>query len=143
MSADDFLDTNIFVYLFDEVAPRKRRVAQRLVRRSVADGSGCISHQVIQETMNVVIGKLGATPERMRQLMDDVLFPLWRVKPTRTLYRRSLDVRARYGFAVYDSLIVAAALEAGCRTLYSEDLQHGQRLEGLTIVDPFRRRSDA
>lgn len=92
--------------------------------------------------MNVVIGKLGGTPERMRELMDDVLFPLWRVKPTRTLYRRSLDVRARYGFAVYDSLIVAAALDAGCRTLYSEDLQHGQRLEGLTIVDPFRRRSD-
>ena len=143
MSADEFLDTNIFVYLFDEDAPRKRRIAQRLVRRSVANGSGCISHQVIQETMNVVIGKLGSTPERMRELMDDVLFPLWRVKPTRALYRRSLDVRARYGFAVYDSLIVAAVLDAGCRTLYSEDLQHGQRLEGQTIVDPFRRRSEA
>ena len=143
MSVDDFLDTNIFVYLFDETAPRKRHVADRLVRRSVADGSGCISYQVIQETMNVVIGRLGATPEQMRQLMTDVLFPLWRVNPTQTLYRRGLDVRARYGFSVYDSLIVAAALDAGCKTLYSEDLQHGQRMEGLTIVNPFRSPSSA
>ena len=142
MSVDHFLDTNVFVYLFDETTPRKRQVAGRLVRRSVANGRGCISHQVIQETMNVVIGKLGGTPEQMRQLMDEVLFPLWRVQATRTLYRRGLEVRARYGFSVYDSLIVAAALDAGCKTLYSEDLQHGQRMEGLTVVDPFRPRSD-
>ncbi len=137
MSVDDFLDTNVFVYLFDETASGKRQIADSLVRRGLADGSGCISYQVIQETMNVFVGKLGATPEQMRQLMDDVLFPLWRVDPSRALYRRGLDVRARYGFSVYDSLIVAAALDAGCRTLYSEDLQHGQRIEGLTIVDPF------
>ena len=137
MSVDDFLDTNVFVYLFDETAPGKREVADSLVQRSLADGRGCISYQVIQETMNVLVGKLGATPEQMRKLMDDVLFPLWRVDPTRTLYRRGLDVRARYGFSVYDSLIVAAALDAGCSTLYSEDLQHGQRIVGLTIVNPF------
>ena len=137
MSVDDFLDTNVFVYLFDETAPRKRQIADRLVRRGLADESGCISYQVVQETMNVFVGKFGATPEQMRQLMDDVLFPLWRVNPSRTLYRRGLDVRARYGFSMYDSLMVAAALDAGCRTLYSEDLQHGQRIEGLTIVDPF------
>ena len=137
MSVDDFLDTNVFVYLFDETAPGKRQVADSLVHRGLADGCGCISYQVIQETMNVLVGKLGATPEQMRKLMDDVLFPLWRVDPSRTLYRRGLDVRARYGFSVYDSLIVAAALDAGCSTLYSEDLQHGQRIEGLTIVDPF------
>lgn len=136
MSVDDFLDTNIFIYLFDKTAPRKRHVADGLVHRALADGSGCISYQVVQETMNV-LGKLGATPDQMRQLMDDVLFPLWRVNPNRTLYRRALNVRARYGFSMYDSLILAAALDAGCRTLYSEDLQHGQRIEGMTVVDPF------
>ena len=137
MSVDDFLDTNVFVYLFDETAPGKRQVADSLVQRGLADGRGCISYQVIQETTNVLVGRLGATPEQMRKLMDDVLFPLWRVDPSRTLYRRGLDVRARYGFSVYDSLIVAAALDAGCSTLYSEDLQHGQRIEELTSVDPF------
>ena len=96
MSVDDFLDTNVFVYLFDETAPGKRQVADSLVQRGLADGRGCISYQVIQEAMNVLVGRLGATPEQMRKLMDDVLFPLWRVDPSRTLYRRGLDVRARY-----------------------------------------------
>ena len=48
------------------------------------------------------------------------------------------DWQSRYGFGFYDSLIVAAALDAGCKTLYSEDLQHGQRVEGVTIINPFR-----
>ena len=64
--------------------------------------------------------------------------PLWRVNPTRALYQRGLDLQTRYRFSFYDSLIVAAALDAGCKTLYSEDLQHGQRVEGVTITDPFR-----
>jgi predicted nucleic acid-binding protein len=63
---------------------------------------------------------------------------LWSVNPTPALYRRALDVQQRYGFSFYDSLIIAAGLEAGCKTLYSEDLQHGQQVEGLTVVDPFR-----
>ena len=58
--------------------------------------------------------------------------------PTRALYQRALDLQTRYQFRFYDALIVAAALAAGCTRLYSEDLQHGQRIEGLTIVNPFR-----
>ena len=54
------------------------------------------------------------------------------------LYHRGLDLQIRYRFSFYDSLIVAAALEAGCKTLYSEDLQHAQEIEGLTIANPFR-----
>ena len=143
MRVDDFLDTNVFIYLFDETDPAKRRIADGLVQRSMEHGSGCISFQVIQETMNVLIGKLGATPDQVRQLLDDVLFPLWRVRPSRALYRRGLEVRSRYRFSVFDSLVVAAALDAGCTTLYTEDLQHGQHIEGLTIVDPFRAPADA
>ena len=48
-----------------------------------------------------------------------------------------LDVAERYRISVYDGLIIAAALRAGCTVLYSEDLQHGQRIEGLTIRNPF------
>lgn len=55
-----------------------------------------------------------------------------------TLCHRALDVHARWRFGFYDSLIVASALAAGCRTLLSEDLQHGQRIGDLEIVDPFR-----
>ena len=137
MRADSFLDTNVFVYLFDETNGQKRRTAEVLVQRALEDGRGCISHQVVQETLNVLTRKLYATSEDAGRLLDDVLLPLWRINPTRTLYRRGLDLRTRYGFSFYDSLIVAAALEAGCEVLYSEDLQHGQRIEGVTVMNPF------
>ncbi len=138
MSAEDFLDTNVFVYLFDETAPDKRARAEGLVRRSLAEGSGCISYQVVQETLNVVTRKLGARPASARLLLDDVLAPLWRVNPSRSLYARGLRLQGEFGFSSYDSLIVAAALEAGCTRLYSEDLHHGQRVDELTIQNPFR-----
>lgn len=138
MNADSFLDTNVFIYMFDSTTPEKRNSADRLVRQCIEDGSGCISYQVVQETLNVFTRKLGGSPKQARRLLDDLLMPLWRVNPTGALYHRSLDLQARYRFSYYDSLIVAAALDAGCRTLFSEDLQHGQDIEELTIVDPFR-----
>jgi predicted nucleic acid-binding protein len=58
--------------------------------------------------------------------------------PTPALFERALEVQDRYGYAFYDALIVAAALEAGCTRLYSEDLQDGQRIGALTIENPFR-----
>lgn len=137
MSAEDFLDTNVLIYLFDETDPDKRRRAESLVHRSLEDGSGCISYQVVQETLHVVTRKLGARPQSARLLLDDILAPLWLVNPTPTLYARGLGVHAQFGFSFYDSLIVAAALEAGCTRLYSEDLQHGQQVEYLTIQNPF------
>ena len=56
-----------------------------------------------------------------------------------SLYRRSLDIQERYRFGYYDALIVAAALEAGCKRLLSEDLQHGQKIETLRIENPFKK----
>lgn len=64
--------------------------------------------------------------------------PLVRVVPTPALYRRGLDVQERWKFGFYDSLIVAAALEAGCKRLLSEAMQHGQRIEGLRILNPLK-----
>jgi predicted nucleic acid-binding protein len=57
--------------------------------------------------------------------------------PTQGLYERALDIQTRYQFSFFDALIVAAALVGGCTRLLSEDLQHAQRIEGLTIVNPF------
>ena len=140
MSAESFVDTSVFICLFDETDPHKRHRAERLVHRSLEDGSGCISYQVVQETLNVVTGKLGARPANARLLLEDVLIPLWRVNPTRSMYARGLRLQAQYGYSFYDSLIVAAALEAGCARLYSEDLRHGQRVDQLTIHNPFSER---
>ena len=138
MSAD-FIDTNVFVYLFDESAPAKRDVAKQVIQGGLTSG-GAISYQVVQETLNVITRKL-PTPTTARdadEFLRSVLLPLWRVMPTERLFRRGLDLQDRYRLSFYDSLIVAAALEAGCSRLLSEDLQHGQRIESLTIVNPFR-----
>ncbi len=137
MSAESFIDTNVFIYLFDETDPEKQQRAENLVCESLNRGRGCISYQVVQETLNVVTRKLGARPESARLLLEDVLAPLWRINPTRSLYTQALRVHTQHGYSFYDSLIVAAALEAGCVRLYSEDMQHGQRVEQLTIVNPF------
>ena len=138
MSAEAFLDTNIFVYMFDETDEIKRRRAEQLVRRGIETGTVCISYQVVQETLNVATRRLGFSSRDSRTLLADVLAPLWTVHPSRKLYERGLALRDRYGFSFYDSMIVAAAVESGCVRLYSEDLQHGQRIQSLTIEDPFR-----
>ena len=138
MSVDSFIDTNVFIYLFDETSVEKSRIAEELIQQALENGSGCISYQVVQETLNIVTRKLKASPEEARRLLDNVLEPLWRVNPSRVLFRRGLELQSRYKFGFYDSLIIAAALDAGCRTLYTEDLQHGQQVEGVTIINPFQ-----
>ncbi len=137
MSADDFLDTNVLVYSVDSESPEKRQRALELVNRSVAAHTGCISFQVVQETLNVLIRKTDTPVDRIREMLDVVLVPLWQVYPSAVLYQDAISIQGRYGFSFYDSLIVAAALEAGCTRLYSEDLQHGQQVQRLTIVNPF------
>ena len=140
MPAENFLDSNIFVYLFERSEQGKYVQADELVRENLDNNTGCISYQVIQETLNAIIRRTGANSERLSQFLEDILLPFWginRIGPTPELYRSGLRIQARYGFSFYDSLIVAAALGAGCTTLYSEDMQDGQRIEGLTIRNPF------
>ena len=137
MSAENFLDTNVLVYMFDETDAGKRRRAEALVNESLARGTGCVSFQVVQETLNVLIRRLGFGAEDARRTLGQVLVPLWQVYPSASLYRDAIFLQGRHGFSFYDSLIVAGALEAGCSRLYSEDLQHGQQIHRLTILDPF------
>jgi predicted nucleic acid-binding protein len=136
----DFLDSNIFIYSLDQADPRKFEVAERLIHAALKTRQAAISFQVVQEVLNVVTRKLlkTATPEDARRFLDRVLVPLWRVFPTAALYHRALDVQARFRFSFYDSLIVAAALEAGCKRLLTEDLQDGQKIDGMTVENPFK-----
>ena len=136
----EFIDSNVFVYLFDETDDRKRDTAERIVDSALQNHNASISFQVVQETLNVLTRKLPTpmTAEGAKRFMEQVLAPLWRVSPSSALYNRALDIQDRYRYGFYDSLIVAAALDAGCSRLYSEDLQDGHRIEGLTIENPFR-----
>jgi predicted nucleic acid-binding protein len=138
MSAD-FLDSNLFIYLFDQTDPRKRGIAKRLIDSALADDQACISYQVVQETLNILTRKL--VPPMPREtaisVMDSTLLPLWRVMPSAALYAKGLALQARWQLGWYDALIAAAALEAGCTRLLTEDLQHGQHIESVLIENPF------
>ncbi len=140
MSGVDFLDSNVFVYAVDNTSPAKQAVALRLLKQAHTHQSAVISFQVVQETLHVLRRKFRvvANPHDTHDFLRHVLAPLWRIQPSVALYARALDVQERYQFSFDDALIVAAALEAGCPRLLSEDLQDGQQIEGLTIENPFR-----
>lgn len=92
MSAD-FIDSNVFVYLFDEHDSGKRQIAQSLIHAPLANGSAQISFQVVQETLNVITRKLAVpvTHEDARDFLDRLLVPLWKINPNRALYQNGLD----------------------------------------------------
>lgn len=134
----DFIDTNVFIYLFDETDPKKREVSRSLLNEALASGSGRISFQVVQESLNVLTTKLGASADDALRFFDAVLEPLWSVAPSSQLYKSALELRDRYRFSYYDSLIIAAAHSAGADRLLSEDLQDGQVIGEMVITNPFQ-----
>ena len=142
MSGRFFLDTNVLVYTFDHREPAKLARARELVAEALR-GQGMISTQIVQEFLNVARRKFEQplSSEECRSYLDGVLEPLCEVFPTIDLYHRGLELMDRWKYGFFDSMVLAAALAGGCRTLMSEDLQHGQVIEGLTIVNPFRHQA--
>jgi predicted nucleic acid-binding protein len=139
-NAEYFIDTNVFVYHLDSSDRRKHKVAERIIHDALSSGNAFISYQVVQECLNVALRKadVALKPQAARSYLEVVLAPLMHVTANEALYLRALDVQQRWRFSFYDSLIVAGALGAGCQTLLSENLQHGQRLDTVTVVNPFR-----
>jgi predicted nucleic acid-binding protein len=136
----NFLDSNIFIYLFDATAQDKQTTAQNIIFNALKDQSACISFQVIQETLNVLTRKL-AIPVKLNDalaFLQQVLEPLCKITPSTALYVKALSLQNLHRFSFYDSVIVAAALQAGCTQLLTEDLQDGQFIEDLKIVNPFK-----
>ena len=134
-----FIDTNIFVYSFDNREPDKQEISRRIIRNALKDHYGCISSQVIQEFLNVALKKF-ARPLSVKDgvgYMKSVLVPLCEIYTSSDLYSKTLEVYERWKFSFYDSMIIAAALRTSCSVLYSEDLQHGQEIQSLTIYNPF------
>ena len=134
-----FLDTNIFVYSFDHLAPRKQKRAQSLIVEAIESEQSAISTQVIQEFLNVALGKFSdrmPSGEAMR-FLDRVLWPLCKVHPNASLYVAAVSIMEETGWAFYDSLIVSAAVAARCPVLFSEDLQAGRVVRGVEIRNPF------
>lgn len=139
MSDRFFLDTNVFVYAFDPSAPAKAKKAAHLVRRAADTGQGIVSYQVVQEFFNVAFRHFAQpmSVAEAEQYLITVFRPLLAVHSSPSLYVEALRIFRKHRLSWYDSLIVAAALEGQCETLYSEDLQHGREIEGMKIENPF------
>jgi predicted nucleic acid-binding protein len=135
-----FLDTNIFVYSFDATSPTKQVIARQLIQHALVSGQGAVSSQVVQEFLNVARRKFThpMTTTEAQEYLHVVLTPLCQHYPSLTYYDYALRLQEETGFSFYDALIVTAAMELGCQTLWSEDLQHGRTLHGLTILNPFQ-----
>lgn len=132
MPGKSFIDTNIVIYALGPASTKAPLAAPLFV------GTPYISTQVLSETASVASKRLALSVSEIRKLITS-LEAMCRVEIiSLTTIHTALDIRERYGFSWYDSLIVATALEAGCDTLYSEDMQNSQEIEGrLRIVNPF------
>ena len=133
MSAvDAFFDTSVLLYLLSTDAAKADRVEELLAAR------GTISVQVLNEFAAVSLRKLRMPLPEVKEILDTVRVVCDVVPVTVETHDRAMAIVARYGFSLYDSLLIAAALIAGSRRLYSEDLQHGQLIDRqLRVVNPF------
>jgi len=141
MTGPVFVDTNILVYDRDERDPEKHRRAREwmsaLWRRP---GLGVISSQVLTEFYWIVTHKLrpGLDPDRARRYVRTLL--AWDfVAVDQNAIDEAWTMQDRFGLSFWDALVVAAARIGRCRTLLTEDLQDGQDLDGLLVVNPFAR----
>ena len=139
MNARFFLDTNIFVHSFDRSSAAKSRRAAQLIRQAVTTRKGIVSYQVVQEFFNLALRKFEQpmTVAEAEQYLSTVFRPLLAVQSSPALISEALRLTTKHRLSWYDALIVAAAIEGGCGILYSEDLQHGQRIGELRIENPF------
>lgn len=140
MSDRYFLDTNIIVYSFDRRSPRKCRTARELIRDALEHGTGTISYQVVHEFANIASRKF-ASPLSMDEIKGyflKVLKPICTIYWTVDLFLQGLTISGETGLGIYDSMIISGAQKAGCRFLYSEDLQHKREVGGVLIIDPFK-----
>ena len=139
MSDRFFLDTNIFVYSFDQSATAKSQISLQLIRKALTTQKGVVSYQVVQEFLNVALRRFSQPMQAADagQYLNTVFRPLLGVHSSQALYAEALSLHARSGLSWYDSLIVSAAIQARCDLLYTEDLQHGQRFGSLVVKNPF------
>lgn len=129
---DPFLDTNIVLYLFSSDAGKADRA------EALLEAGGVASVQVLNELASVARRKLGMSWPEVGEILAQIR-TICRIEPlTVETHVRGIGLAERYGFSVYDAMIVASALDAECAVLYTEDLHDAQVIDGrLTIRNPF------
>jgi predicted nucleic acid-binding protein len=126
-----FFDTNVIVYAFLDIEKRERALDALSI-------GGCISTQVLSEFTHVARYKRKREWQEIKLALEVIRFQFPQIQPlTAETHARGVALAERYSLSFYDSMIVAAALEAGCDTLLSEDMQSGLKIGSLMIINPF------
>ncbi len=136
MSERSFFDTNVLIYTDDRAAPEKQRIALDLLEQAFLERGGVVSTQVLQEYFVAATRKLGVDAVLARRKVE-LFARLDTVQIGVDLVLAAIDLHRLHTISFWDALIVRAALNGGCAVLFSEDLQPGQRIEGLRVVNPF------
>ena len=129
-AAKPFFDTNVLLYLLS--ADARADKAEALLALG-----GVVSVQVLNEFVSVAYRKLKMPWPEIREILATIRAICEVIPVTVEIHETGLAIAERYGFSFYDSLILAAAKQAECRTVYSEDMQDGQVVQGVTIRNPF------
>jgi predicted nucleic acid-binding protein len=131
-----FFDTNVIVYADAADEPAKQRRAIHLIKTHRAAATAVLSTQVLQEYVNVALRKLRLPVPLIRERLG--LYGRFDLVPaTPEVIEGALALHVLHGTSFYDALILQAAIASGCSVLFSEDLQNGEVIGGVKIVNPF------
>lgn len=136
MNERSFLDTNILIYTDDFDAPQKQQRALDLIEHARRKNSGVLSTQVLQEYYAAATRKLNVSASIARRKVElFACFGVVQINLAQIL--GAIDLHRLHHFSFWDALIIRCALDGSCKRLLTEDLQHGQRINGLEIINPF------
>jgi len=136
MSDRYFIDTNVLVYANDRSSPERRARAREILAHAISTRQGCLSTQVLQEFFVVVTKKAGVSAANARAQVV-ALSRLDIVMPDATIVLSAIDLHIIHHLSFWDALILKSAAAAGCRRLLTDDLGHGQVIDGVRIENPF------
>jgi predicted nucleic acid-binding protein len=133
-----FVDTNIFVYALDELETTKSPIALSLIMQLHSSHRLTVSNQVVRDYFNVFCKPdRGLSGRDYSLFAEHILEPSCRGVEDYEFIIKSLGLRDLYGVSFYDALILQAAMDAGCSTLYSEDFQHDRMYGSVRVINPF------
>lgn len=133
-----FVDTNIFLYAYDNSDPVKQKKAAALIKSLWDNRCGCISIQVLQELYVNLTGKIPypISSIEAKQIIMDLKSWMHHVPDSKSL-EKAIDIECRFGLSFWDAMILCSAQQMQCSILWTEDLNAGQNYDGVLVKDPF------
>lgn len=135
MSGKSFIDTNVLVYAVDDDSPAKQHIARALITEQ--SGNAVVSTQVLQEYFVAATRKLNIAPLQAKEIINATRNAFETIQVSPELINRAIDGSILWQVSFRDALIIAAAEDAACAVVFSEDLNPGQRYGGVRVENPF------